>query len=278
MIRPGKRSDDRLPSDCKQTPVALTDVDTLSEIVAESSAVIYCAGSVRGSNYTDFEQANILGIKAMLRALESVRKPPPMLLVSSLAASRPELSDYSRSKREGEDLLTENSVLPWTVLRPPAIYGPGDKEMLPVLKMARQGVLAHTGPADQRLSMLHVDDLTTAIVAWVEGWQNCLQQTYAIDDGKAGGYSWVDIGNAVSHKKFRLIKIPRFLLESAARLNLISANIFRYSPMLTPGKARELIQAEWLCADNERYNAATAWQPRFDLSRGVEMMLEQGLL
>ena len=278
MIRPGKRSDERLPPDCKQVPVGLTDVDKLTEIVSECAAVIYCAGSVRGREAADFAQANILGVKAMLAALERSPEALPLLLVSSLAASRPHLSDYSCSKWEGEELLTGNHTLPWTILRPPAIYGPGDKEMLPILKMARRGFLAHAGPDGQRLSMLHVDDLTRAIVAWVGDWQNCLQQTYAIDDGKPGGYDWADIGEAVSQGKYRLMKIPQLLLASTARLNLISASIFGYAPMLTPGKVQELIQPDWLCTDNERFTDATAWVPHFDLKQGVQMLVEQGAL
>ena len=278
MIRPGKRTDERLPPDCKQIPVGLTDVDKLTEIVSECAAVIYCAGSVRGREAADFAQANIFGVKAMLEALERCSNAPPLLLVSSLAASRPQLSDYSCSKRTGEDLLTENHSLPWTILRPPAIYGPGDKEMLPVLKMARRGILAHAGPHSQRLSMLHVDDLTNAIVAWVGSWQNCLQQTYAIDDGKPDGYDWADIGEAVSQGKYRLMKIPQFFLDSAARFNLISAGIFGFAPMLTPGKVQELIQPDWLCTDNERFTDATAWAPQFDLKQGAQMMVEQGTL
>ena len=85
-----------------------------------------------------------------------------MLLLSSLAASKPDVSDYANSKYLGEQLLTAATGLLWTVLRPPAVYGPGDKEMLPVLKMARRGLLAHAGPRDQRLSLIHVDDLVSA--------------------------------------------------------------------------------------------------------------------
>lgn len=274
MIRPGLQVDERLPVACRQIPVGLTDVGKLTDIVAKSTAVIYCAGSVRGRKPADFAAANILGVKAMLEALEGVPVAPPLLLVSSLAASRPELSDYSNSKREGEKLLLGKPLLPWTILRPPAIYGPGDKEMLPVLKMARRGLLVHAGPRDQRLSMLYVDDLTKAIVAWLGAWQHCLQQNYAIDDGKAGGYGWADIGDAVSHGKYRLIKSPRLLLELAARFNQTAANIFNYAPMLTPGKVQELIQPDWLCADNQRFIKATGWQPGFDLQRGVQQLFE----
>jgi nucleoside-diphosphate-sugar epimerase len=273
MVRPEKQPDSRIPDGCEQIPVSLTDVDSLTGILAGSSAVIYCVGSVRGRKGADFAMANIAGVKAILDALERSGRAPPLLLLSSLAASRPELSDYARSKYEGEKLLLNNSTLPWTIFRPPAVYGPGDREMLPILKLIRRGLLAHAGPLDQRLSLLHVDDLVDACVTWLSMPQRCLHQTYSIDDGTPGGYSWATIGEAVGQGKLRVLKLPRFLLESTARVNLLLSRILNYAPMLSPGKVRELIQPEWL-GDNSDFTAATGWEPSLDLSRGAQQLFE----
>ena len=271
MIRPDKAADNRIPQACEQIPVALTDVEKLTGIVAECSAVIYCAGSVRGRNATDFSIANIMGVKAMLEALKRSNSVTPLLFLSSLAASRPELSDYANSKYEGEQLLRANIDKNWTILRPPAVYGPGDREMLPVLKMIRRGLLAHAGPAHQRLSLLHVDDLVNAVVSWLAVPLKCRHETYAIDDGKPGGYTWKAIGEAVSDKKLRMFKIPHFVLEGTARLNLSFSGLLGYAPMLSPGKVSELVQAEWLC-DNRGFTEATGWQPQLDLKRGAQQL------
>lgn len=273
MVRPDKGTDKRIPKGCEQVPVSLTDVTQLASIVAESSAVIYCAGSVRGRKLSDFSKANIDGVSAMLEALEQSVNPPPLLLLSSLAASRPELSDYARSKYEGEQLLHGKRVLPWTILRPPAVYGPGDKEMLPLLKMIRRGFFAHPGPSDQRLSLLHADDLASAVSSWLSACQNCLHQTYAIDDGTPGGYGWEDMGAAVSEGRFRILKLPDFLLEGSARLNLLFSKMLGYSPMLTPGKVRELTQDDWLC-DNSEFIRATGWKPKLNLKQGAERLFK----
>ena len=275
MVRPEKAPDSRIPEGCEQVPVGLTDVDKLSGIVAESSAVIYCAGSVRGRKPADFATANIKGVEAMVDALEKVHHSSgitsPLLLLSSLAASRPTVSDYAHSKHEAEQLLQGKPLLPWTILRPPAVYGPGDRELLPVLKMIRRGLLAHAGPHDQRLSLLHVDDLTNAIVSWLTVAQKCSHKTYAIDDGTAGGYSWEVIGETVSDGKFRRLVVPRLLLDITARTNLLFASVLGYKPMLTPGKVRELVQPDWLC-DNSEFTAATGWKPHLDLKQGVQQL------
>jgi nucleoside-diphosphate-sugar epimerase len=271
VVRPDKKPDNRIPANCDQVAVALTDVKKLSRIVSECSAVIYCAGSVRGRRPADFSFANIDGIQAMGQALERSGSSSPLLLLSSLAASEPELSDYASSKNAGEQLLSKYPTLAWTVLRPPAVYGPGDREMLPVLKMIRRGLLAHAGPADQRLSLLHVDDLVNAIVTWLSAHQRCLHQTYAIDDGTPGGYSWSKIGEAVNHGKLIRMRLPAFVLHAVARLNLLFSKLLGYAPMLTPGKVRELVHPQWLC-DNKAFTDATGWQPQLDLKQGAQRL------
>jgi nucleoside-diphosphate-sugar epimerase len=277
MIRPEKIADKRIPEGCEQIPVGLTDVDKLAGVLAESSAVVYCAGSVRGRNPNDFAAANIGGVKTTLDALEQVSSAsgnaPPLLLLSSLAASRPLLSDYARSKYEGEQLLQGKPSLSWTILRPPAVYGPGDREMMPVLKMIRRGLLAHAGPREQCLSLLHVDDLVNAIVAWLSASQRCLHETYAIDDGTPGGYNWEAIGEAVSDRKPRMLKIPRLLLDVVASSNLLLSSVLGYAPMLTPGKVRELVQPDWLC-DNSGFTEASGWKPSLDLEQGARQLFK----
>ena len=272
MIRPDKESDSRLPPECEQIPVGLADVDKLAGIVAECSAVVYCAGSVRGRIAEDFSFANVKGVEAMLTALGHSDNAPPLLLLSSLAASRPELSDYAHSKYAGEQLL-KDTALAWTILRPPAVYGPGDREMLPVFKMIRRGFVAHAGPSDQRLSLLHVDDLVNAVITWISAPQQCLHQTYTIDDGAPGGYDWATIGECVGGKKPNTFKVPRFILSTAAHMNLVFSRFLGYAPMLSPGKVRELVQPEWL-GDNTAFTEATGWRPEIDLTRGAQQLFK----
>jgi nucleoside-diphosphate-sugar epimerase len=274
VVRPERNPDRRVAAVCEQVPVDLSDADKLANAVSGCRAVVYCAGSVRGRTPEDFKTANISGVRAMLDAIESTERQPPLLLISSLAASRPELSAYAYSKHEAEQLLRARRGLSWSILRPPAVYGPGDKEMLPLLKAARRGLLLRPGPAGQRLSLLHVDDLAGAVLAWLAASANCRHKTYAIDDGRSGGYDWTAIGEAAHGGNFRTVAVPRKLLRLTARLNLLSSHLLGYQPMLTPGKARELVQPDWLGGDNAEFTAATGWRPGIDLQAGVERLFE----
>lgn len=271
LVRPENLPESRIDVACEQVPVGLTDVEGLAEVAGRSSAVIYCAGSVRGRELKDFATANIRGVQALVDALSRLDKPPPVLLLSSLAASKPEVSNYASSKFQGEQVFKSVSNIPWTILRPPAVYGPGDTEMLPILKMARRGFLAHAGPDSQRISLVHVDDLVEAVGVWVSAPEKCLHKTFEIDDGTPGGYDWNAIGEAVSDGSFRILRIPGFLLNGSAKLNLLMSKMFGYSPMLSPGKARELQQPEWV-SDSGNFTDVTGWKPRLDLKQGARQL------
>jgi len=274
LVRPGSLNRHHADSRCEVLESTFSDSEGMSRAVHAVSAIIYCAGNVRGKDLNDFLPANVTGVKAILQALSSQASGAPILLISSLAASRPEISDYAQSKYLSEEIVRQTADVPWTILRPPAVYGPGDKEMLPVLKMARRGLIFRAGPENQRLSLLYADDLAAAILAWLRCWPECASQTYCIDDGRPGGYDWPSIAQASGRAQFRIIGIPYPLLAGIARANLFLSKLLGYAPMLTPGKIRELTQTDWLC-DNTAFNRATGWQPQTDLVRGFVLSLDR---
>ena len=108
----------------------LSNTDKLASAIADCKAVIYCAGSVRGRNLEDFRTANVAGVRSVVEAMNQASPQTPLLLISSLAASRPRVSDYANSKFLGEREVIHHAKFPWTIFRPPAVYGQGDREML----------------------------------------------------------------------------------------------------------------------------------------------------
>lgn len=269
IVRPGSRNRRRIDPRCEPVECALGDDRGLAAALASAGAVVYCAGRVRGGSLDDFLPANVDGVKAVLRALAQAENSPPVLLISSLAAGRPQLSDYARSKSLGEAALQEHASGPWTILRPPAVYGPGDREMRAVLSMVRRGIIVHAGPRDQRVALLHVDDLAAAVTAWLGAWRSCRGSTYAIDDGRPGAYDWSAMAAAAGHARYRRLRIPAGLLSALGHCNLMFSQLTGRAPMLTPGKVRELTEAAWLC-DNSAFAAATGWGPQIDLAAGLD--------
>jgi len=270
LVRPASAGSAHLDPRCQVVSGALDDAASLDRALDGVAAVVYGAGAVRGRRFEDFASANVAGVQALVSALDG-RTDVPLVLLSSLAASRPELSHYAASKRAGEQVLEQSRGLCWTILRPPAVYGPGDVEMRPLLDLVRRGLAVRPGPPDQRLALLHVDDLVAAVAAALAHPEACRGQTFALDDGTADGYSWQDIGMAVAGRRVRELGVPAPLLRAAGAVNVALARVFGYLPMLSPGKARELQASRWLC-DNRAFTHATGWRPQTDLARGARAL------
>ena len=126
------------------------------------------------------------------------------------------------------------------------------------------------GPPQQRLSLLHVSDLTSAVIAWLQRPEACEHAVYALDDGRADGYGWPDITAAARSGWSLQLHVPRGVLDAVANCNLWLARRFGYAPMLTPGKVRELCHEQWLATDNAAFGEATGWTPATPLSAGME--------
>ena len=269
IVRPSSSHKNALQTGVRSLQADLDNKEKLAPALSCASAVIYCAGSVRGRCLEDFAPANIDGVRAMVDAMNDAGSQAPLLLISSLAATRPHLSDYANSKYLGEQELIEHAKFPWTIFRPPAVYGPGDKEMLPILKLARKGIITPSGPVDQKLSLIHVSDVASAALAWLKSWQNCDKMIFTLDDGHSGGYDWHQIAQTASPGGYRRINIPRWILSTAGVISLALSYLFRFSPIFTPGKVRELTQADWVCNNTELSNA-TGWKPETGLEKGIE--------
>ena len=112
--------------------------DALEKLVGDADAVIHVAGTINAPNAAGFEKGNVQGTLAMLAAATAggIRR---FVHVSSLAAREPKLSLYGASKAKAEELV-HSSGLDWASVRPPAVYGPGDKETLELFRMAKLGL------------------------------------------------------------------------------------------------------------------------------------------
>ena len=194
-------------------------------------------------------------------------------MLSSLAAREPQLSWYAHSKRDGEKLLEQEPELDWVIVRPPPVYGPGDKEMLPIFQMMARGVATVPGSPAARTSLIHVSDLVTAITACLCS-ADANHQILPLCDGKADGYNWREMADTAAQvwsRKVRLWCVPPWLLNAVAALNSKMAAITGGAPMLTPPKLRELRHEDWV-ADNRAITAVTAWGPRIGLREGLEQI------
>jgi nucleoside-diphosphate-sugar epimerase len=268
LVRRG--SEHRLPALAGAEVISgsLADRDALERLLAGAQALVHCAGAVRGASYADFARVNVAGTQALLDAASPTLR---VLHISSLAARHPQLSHYAASKWAGERLvMTTLAPARRVVLRPPAIYGPGDRELRPLLDAMWRGLALLPGPPQARFSLLHVDDLARAVgclLAGEAGWG----AIHEPDDGQPGGYGWQDLLEAIGRLRggrVRAVHVPGALLSALGAGNELLARLTHRPPMLSRGKARELRWPDWVAAGNASL-AACGWRPTIDLERGL---------
>lgn len=246
----------------------LDNLTALHQLVNDVAFVIHCAATVRGSSFQEFAHTNIEGTRNILRAITGQKQLPRFLLISSLAARQPELSWYARSKYLSEIQVIEYSEqLQWTILRPTAVYGPGDKELKPLFQAMHRGLLPVIGKIHNRFGLIHVYDLVAAIQIWLAA-SPLVKGVFELDDGMPGGYSYQSLtvlAQQVWKRPVHCIPIPDLLIRSIAVSNLWLARLLHYSPILTPGKVNELQHGDWVCDNAPLTQVLPAWQPSIRL-------------
>jgi uncharacterized protein YbjT (DUF2867 family) len=243
----------------------LGDKPALKRLMDGASAVIHIAGVVNAPDPEGFEEGNVQGT---LRVIEAAHEMGVgrLIHVSSLAAREPQLSIYGASKLRGERLVRA-SGLDWTVVRPPAVFGPRDTEMLELFRLARRGVVPLPPPG--RLSVIHVADLAELLLALLPSSEEATHQVFEPDDGEPGGWTHVRlahaIGAAVREKPIRPLSLSPRMVGLAARAD----RLFRgKKAKLTPDRACYICHPDWTVGEGA-LPPASLWRPRIDTREGL---------
>lgn len=238
-----------------------------------ADAVVHVAGVVNAPDRAGFAAGNIEGTRAVLAAAHAAGVSR-FLHVSSLAAREPRLSLYGWSKAEAERLVAE-SPLGWTIVRPPAVFGPGDTEMLDLFRAAQRGVVpAPTG----RFSVIAVEDLAALLLVLAAAPAD--HAFYEADDG-GPGYTHAQFGKALGTAVGRRVlplPVPGPLLSLAARADRLWRGP---KAKLTPDRAAYIRHPDWT-ADPARRPPPGLWRPRRSTPKALadtaRWYREQGLL
>jgi nucleoside-diphosphate-sugar epimerase len=241
----------------------LASRDALERLVDEADAVIHVAGTINAPNAAGFDKGNAQGTLAMLAAATAggVRR---FVHVSSLAAREPKLSLYGASKAKAEELV-HSSGLDWAIVRPPAVYGPGDKETLELFRMARLGLMLM--PPKGRVSIIHADDLSRLLIALSEP-SAPSNKLIEPDDGKTGGWTHREFARALAAAvgtKAAVISSPGILLRFAARADQF---LRREKAKLTVDRAAYFSHRNWV-VEAKRAAPPELWKPAIDTRAGL---------
>jgi uncharacterized protein YbjT (DUF2867 family) len=242
---------------------ALDDVDSLERLTDGADAVIHVAGVINARDAAGFEAGNVSGTAAMLAAAEKVGIKR-FVHVSSLAAREPRLSQYGASKARAEELV-EASPLPSAIVRPPAVYGPGDRETLELFKMAARGLVLL--PPTGRLSVIHVDDLARLLLALAD--PACPERLLVEpDDGRQRGWSHSEFGQALGRalgRRVMTLSMPQSILMLGARIDGL---VRRDKAKLTADRAAYFCHPDWT-VEPSRGAPESFWRPEIETETGL---------
>lgn len=261
-------------------PGSLEDETALVALVDGADVVYHVAGLVAAGSEAELLRVNRDGTARLARAAREAGVER-LVLVSSLAVTGPTssgqpldetaaerpLTPYGRSKQAAEAALRAAGV-PFTILRPPAVYGPRDAQFLRLFRLARLGLGPLPGDGRQELTLVHARDLAEALIAAAES-PATLGRVYHAGHGKPVTQRGLveAIGRAVG-RRVLLLPLPRGLVRALLALSGAAARAAGRSTLLSSDKAEELLAPAWTCS-SEALARNAGWRARIGLEEGL---------
>jgi len=269
---------------------AVDDRASLERAVVGVEAVVHSAGLVKARNLDEFMRVNARGTENMLAAcLPLGGSLKRFVQVSSIAVGGPSdaygnpvsvdatprpVTDYGRSKLAAERaVLAMKDQLKVTVIRPPAIYGPRDREILAFFKSIKMGVLPLLGSPQSKLSMTFGPDCARACIAAIDA-DVPSGSIFSVDDGAVHTMAELisEAESALGKRAFLRIPLPRRIVEGAALMSESYGKLTNRAMMLTRDKCNELFD-QWVC-DGESARRDLNWSPNVSFSQGVKQTVD----
>jgi nucleoside-diphosphate-sugar epimerase len=269
------------PLGVRVVPGDLHDRAALQRAAESQDVVYHVAGVVAARSEADFMAANRDGTHNLVEALGQTGTGR-LVFVSSMAAAGPTIKGrplrgdeaprpvtaYGRSKLAAEQAVTA-SALPWTIVRPPMVYGPRDQEVLKVFRLARFGVAPVLGDGSQELSAVHGADLAEGLIAAGTAAAAAGRTYYACHPEVFTG---ADMARAVGRamgKSPAVIRVPAMIGRGVLMLTEAAARLTGHTTILTADKANEFFQPAWT-GDPTPLMRDTGWKAAHDLRSGLE--------
>jgi nucleoside-diphosphate-sugar epimerase len=268
------------PLGVKVVPGDLHDAPALQHAIENQDVVFHVAGVVAARSDAEFMRANRDGTANLVAAAQR-GGTPKLILVSSMAAGGPArrgapltgsetphpVTGYGRSKLAAEQVVTASS-LPWCILRPPMVYGPRDREVLKVFRLARLGLGPVFGDGGQELSAVHGADLAEALIAAATTASAVGRIYYPCHPEIFTSAEFVRSVARTMGRRVKILRIPDSLGRALLQLTEGSARLARQATILTTDKANEFFQPAWT-GDPSAITRETGWQAVHDLESGL---------
>ena len=238
-------------------PGSLEQPESLHRLVEGADTVIHAGALIKARSRAEFHAANAAGTASLAEAVaRAAQESARLVYISSLAARQPHLSTYGATKLAGEAAI-ERSLPPERriIVRAPAVYGPGDSEILKLLTSARRGLLPAPGSVLNRVSMMYGPDLAALLAGLALEQGVPTGVTFEPDDGMPEGYDYRALAAhlaAVLGRPVRPLAIPAPLFLGVAWASELRSRLTGRATILTREKAREVMHPDWVSRPEAR--------------------------
>ncbi len=263
----------RIYGDCE-------DEGSLKQLPADLDIVFHLAGLTKARKDEDFFCVNGKGTENLLKAaLGHLRGLKRFVYLSSLAAVGPSwngspvneasearpVSSYGRSKLAGEEAVAKyRGRIPATIIRPPAVYGPRDRDFYVLFRMLKKGFYPYWGKC--YYSLLYVDDLIRGLIMAAEE-KEAVGGMYFLSDGKVHSNEELvnEISNALGTRIVKM-RMPKPIMTMLARLNdRLSRNV----SIVSGDRINDLKYSNWTC-DSAKAERDLKFIPKVTIKEGIK--------
>ena len=261
----------------------LTDSAALRPIVSEADYVIHVAGVTKAVKEADFILGNVQTTRALLEALHDSRSLRKFCLVSSLTAAGPSpgphpidesapphpITPYGASKLAAEQLCTAAKArIPHVIVRPPAVFGPRDRDVFHLFRWISFGLFPNTGAPNKELSVIHARDLARALFE-VSVHPHSAGETYFVANERPYQLRHiVDVIAAAMNKRVLHVDVPRWAASVISALSQLAVLPFGKPAVLSFDKVKDLYEPRWTCSP-AKIHREVGFRSELTLEEGV---------
>lgn len=264
LARPSSRLDGLSGLDVEVVRADVTEAAGLAAAVAGCDVVFHVAAALKGLRERDLFRVNTDGTRNIAAASAGAEpRPARFVYVSSVAAAGPSpggreprtedmppkpLTWYGRSKLAGEDAVRSMPELEWTIVRPPLVFGPRERDVLGYFRLAHRGWLPVVGRSDRFYSLIYAEDLAEGLVRAATS-SASVGETYFLAGSEV--VSWVELGRHIGAAlgvAGRVTRIPEAVASTAGRLADALAHARRGAAIFSSQKVLEMLAPAWVCS------------------------------
>jgi len=248
----------------------LNDPIFIEQLISNADIVIHCAGLVRALNFDTYYRVNTAITAQIVEAVKNHREHiKKFVYISSQSAVGPSLSplpkkfgveepvsDYGKTKLFAEkEVIKLDGFVPYTILRPAAVYGPRDKDIFTVFKIVHNKFSLRT-TSKHLVQIIYVEDIAKIIAEIIKAEYVTDNKIYPVCDGNI--YSWRDVADTIAKVNYVPVRftIPvfDFIFKLAGMFYGFVEMLTRKSQVLNTQKVGEILKENWVIGNSQIVN------------------------